>query len=316
VTLPPRLQVEVSNRCSLGCASCARHHWDPAANPIGDLTPETRAKLGPLLDAARELTIGGYGDPTEGPELLPLLRDAKARGCSVRLITGGAKLTPKLIRELADAGLDRLVLSMDGARDETLRELRGVPLKAWRKWMKAAREARGDGLRPLVQLNVVVQTGNVEELVELVELCAEEEVAGIHAFHLKAYAGATVDRCLLHDPDAARPHFAAARARAAQLGVFLHLPSLDPADVLCRQPLESMFVRHDGRLRGCCSGLFEPADFGLAIGSLDDVAAAWNHPLMQQFRAAEDEADFPAPCRTCSFRKPVLSSHLRVLGAA
>ena len=63
--LPPRLQIEVTNRCALGCTSCARHHWDTAANPIGDLSEDTLDRLAPLLDSAIEVTVGGYGDPTD-----------------------------------------------------------------------------------------------------------------------------------------------------------------------------------------------------------------------------------------------------------
>lgn len=312
---PRRLQVEVSNRCSLGCSSCARLHWDASVNPVGDLDAATLAKLAPLLDAAQELTIGGYGDPTEGPLLLDLLRDAKARGCSVRLITGGAKLTPKLIQQLAEAGLDRLILSMDGARDATLRSLRGVPLKAWLKWIRAAVAARGDGWRPLIQLNFVAQWPNVAELPELVQLCAEEGVAGIHAFHLKSYDPSTADRCLLTDPDRARAPFAEAAVLAAQLGVFLHLPSLDDAETPCFQPFETLFVRHDGAVRGCCSGLFEPADFGLEAGRLEDgVEALWNAALLTDFRrASAGQGRFPVPCRTCAFRFPTLAAHRRPL---
>lgn len=317
-TLPPRLQLEVTNRCALGCTSCARHHWDPASNPIGDITTEVLEASAPLLDAAREVTLGGYGDPTESPMLLPALKAAKAAGCSVRLITGGAKLTPKLIDELAAAGLDRLVLSMDGARDGTLRALRGVPLKAWLKWIRAARAAateHGQGFRPLIQLNVVAQWANVGELVELVELAHREGVAGIHAFHLKSYTAGTADRCLLNDPEQARPAFEAAAARAAELGVFLHLPGLDEASLVCRQPYEHLFVRHDGQVRGCCSGLFEPADFGLVAGRVEDgPAALWAAPDLVQFRRAfEGEGEFPRPCRGCSFRTPTLDAHLRPL---
>jgi MoaA/NifB/PqqE/SkfB family radical SAM enzyme len=313
--LPRRLQLEVTNRCALGCTSCARHHWDPAANPIGDITPDVLDQAAPLLDAAIEVTLGGYGDPTESPMLLPALKRAKDAGCSVRLITGGAKLTPKLISELADGGLDRLVLSMDGARDATLKELRGVPLKAWLKWIRAAKAAQQHGFRPQIQLNVVVQWANVGELVELVELADREGVAGIHAFHLKSYTPDTADRCLLSDPDRARPHFDAARQRARQLGVFLHLPSLDAADAACFQPFEHLFVRHDGQVRGCCSGLFEPADFGLLAGRLEDGAEElWAaDPLVQFRRASAGDGPFPAPCENCSFRTPTLDAHLRPL---
>jgi MoaA/NifB/PqqE/SkfB family radical SAM enzyme len=319
--LPRRLQVEVTNRCALGCTSCARHHWDAAANPIGDISEDVLEQLEPLMEAAVEVTLGGYGDPTESPMLLPTLQAAKRAGSSVRLITGGAKLTPALIDALAEAGLDRLVLSMDGARDATLRALRGVPLKAWLKWIRAARTAardHGRGFRPLLQLNVVAQWANVGELVELVELADREGVAGIHAFHLKSYTAATADRCLLSDPDRARPAFDAARRRAEDLGVFLHLPPLDADDIACLQPFEHLFVRHDGRVRGCCSGLFEPADFGLVAGHLRDGGEAlWSAPALVQFRrASAGEGEFPPPCRGCSFREPTLPAHLRPLATS
>jgi MoaA/NifB/PqqE/SkfB family radical SAM enzyme len=328
--LPRRLQVEVTNRCHLGCPSCARHHWDPVANPVGDIEPATLDALQPLLDGAEELTIGGYGDPTEAPDLLlEAVRRGKAAGASVRVITGGAKLNAPLLERLAQAGLDRLVLSMDGATDATLRALRGVSLRAWLGWIRAARALaeRGGGVRPLIQLNVVAQWANVAELPALVDLCAEEGVAGLHVFHLKAYTPDTYDRCLLSDPDAARPHFADARRRALRRGVFLALPTLDPSPQVCTQPFEHLFVRHDGSVRGCCSGLFEPADHGLVAGALPGTPAAarlparspsalWSAPELVRYRdavrAGRDD-DLPTPCQSCAFRLPTLAAHRRPL---
>ncbi len=161
------------------------------------------------------------------------------------------------------------------------------------------------------------QTANIEELPELVQLCADEGVAGIHGFHLKAYTPNTFDRCLLADPEAARPWFGEARRRAERLGVFLKLPTLDPAPQVCTQPFEHLFVRHDGSVRGCCSGLFEPADFGLFAGHLRDGAeTAWSAPILQRYRDAVrcgDDAALPAPCRSCAFRLPDLAAHRRPL---
>ena len=316
--LPPRLQVELTNGCSLGCASCARHTWDKASNARGEMDPKTLQQLVPLLDAAIELTIGGYGDPTEAALLIPLLEQAKASSCSVRMITGGAKLSPQLLEALVDAGLDRLVLSMDGARDETLRALRGVPLRSWLKWIRRARalrEQRGS-FRPMIQLNFVAQWANVDELPQLVELCADEGIAGIHAFHLKAYGDNLAD-CLLSNAEAARPLFEQAQRRAEDLGVFLHLPSLNANEQTCMQPFEHLFVRHDGSVRGCCSGLFEPSEFGLVAGRIEDGGETlWAAPALQAFRAAVHsgvENDYPLPCQSCAFRFPTLQSHNRGL---
>ncbi len=283
------------------------------------MAAETLALTRPLMEVATEVILGGYGDPTESPLLLDALVQAKEAGCSVRVISGGAKLSPKTIVEMAEAGLDRLVLSMDGARDKTLRALRGVPRRAWLKWIRAAR-AQAEGLgghRPLIQLNFVAQWANVHELPELVSLCAREGVAGIHAFHLKAYSFDLANRCLLSEPQRAVPFFDEAQRRAADLGVFLHLPPLSQEPSSCIQPFETLFVRHDGTVRGCCSGLFEPAVFGLEAGRLEEgVAQLWRAPALEQFRkatASGRESAFPTPCRSCAFRKPTLAAHLRPL---
>jgi MoaA/NifB/PqqE/SkfB family radical SAM enzyme len=195
---------------------------------------------------------------------------------------------------------------MDGATDTTLRSLRGVPLRAWLKWIRAARP-----LRPIVQLNFVAQWPNIAELSALVQLCDDEGVAGIDAFHLKSYTPHTLDRCLLTDPERAQPYFDEAADQAARLGVFLHLPSGGG----CRQPFEHLFVRHDGAVRGCCSGLFEPADFGLVAGRIEDgPEALWEAPVLQQFRAAaEGQGDYPTPCLNCAWRVPTLAAHTRPL---
>lgn len=316
---PPRLAIEVTNRCSLGCASCARLAWDPSLNVVGDIGAAVLDRLDPFFAAAMEVTVGGYGDPTENPQLAAIIRRIKAHGPSIRLITGGAKLSPRLLAELVAAGLDRLVLSMDGATDDTLRALRGVPLRAWLGWIRRTVRLRGAGLTPVLQFNVVAQHRNVAELPALVDLAAREGVAGLHVFHLKAYREELVSACLLDEPDRARPYFAEAARRAAAQGIFLTLPPLDPAPVPCRQPWETLFIRHDGQVRGCCSAMFEPADHGLPAGHLLDGQESGRYfdaPALQRYRDADrrgDPAALPEPCQTCAFRLPLLAAHRRVL---
>jgi MoaA/NifB/PqqE/SkfB family radical SAM enzyme len=282
------------------------------------MSEATLSRLKPLFQAAQEVTFGGYGDPTTSPLLGDAVKQARAAGASVRVITGGAALNSERIGELCDLGLDRLVLSMDGARDETLRRLRGLPLRAFLGWLRKVSEARSaTTMRPLLQLNFVAQSSNVEELAELVELCDREGVAGIHVFHINVYGNSEQNASLLGDPDAARPWFERAARRAAQLGVFLKLPPLDGAERDCRQPFEHLFIRHDGRVRGCCSAVFEPGDYGLEVGDISESPhQLWRAPILEQFRQAVDSGrsqDLPSPCQSCSFRLPTLAAHQRPL---
>ena len=282
------------------------------------MSEATLARLQPLFEAALEVTFGGYGDPTISPLLGSAIAQARGAGASVRMITGGAALTSTLISELCDLGLDRLVLSMDGAHDATLRALRGVPLSAFLGWIRRVRKARPAAtLRPLLQLNFVAQVRNVQELPDLVELCDREGIAGIQVFHINVYGATGANPSLLDDPEAARPWFDQATKRAAQLGVYLSLPPLDGAERPCRQPFEHLFIRHDGRVRGCCSGVFEPGDYGLEVGDLSSPPAElWRAPILEQFRQATKERrsqDLPTPCLSCSFRLPNFTAHQRLL---
>ena len=282
------------------------------------MSEATLAALAPLFAGAMEVTYGGYGDPTISPLLGEAVRIARQAGAAVRVITGGAALGSAQIKDLCDAGLDRLVLSMDGARDETLRSLRGVPLSAYLGWLRGVREARAaDTFRPLLQLNFVAQRDNIAELPELVELCDREGVAGIDVVHINVYDGSGGEKSLLANPAGAEPWFEQARRIASRLGVFLHLPPLDGLAIPCRQPFEHLFIRHDGRVRGCCSAAFDPGDYGLEVGDLSlSPEQLWSAPILQQFRAASEQGrdeDLPTPCQSCSFRLPTLQAHLRPL---
>lgn len=313
---PPRPQLELTNRCGLSCPSCARHHWDINLNRGGDVDDRWFEAVRPIVENAEEVTLGGYGDPTESPRLVEAVRWIRGHGAATRLITGGAKLNRPRILALAEAGLDRLVLSMDGATDATLRALRGRPLNAYLGWMRAAAEARARHERPLVQLNVVAQRRNLDELPTLVDLAADEGAAGLHLFHLKSYDPSMDAQCLLADPQGAAPIFAEVRDRADRRGLFVQLPPLDSTPRACHQPWETLFVRHDGRVRGCCSALFEPAEHGLDLGHIEDgpLETLWAHPVMRQFRSATNEWELPAPCQRCAFRLPTLAAHQRPLG--
>ncbi len=316
--LPPRLQVELTNACPFSCTSCARNYWDSAANADAHMREATLSRLQPLFEAAQEVTFGGYGDPTISPLLTTAVARARDAGAAVRVITGGAALSNALIRELCDLGLDRLVLSMDGARDETLKDLRGLPLQAFLGWIRGVAQARrSNTMRPLLQLNFVAQRSNIEELPELIELCDREEVAGLDVFHINVYSNSEPNPSLLNAPDFALPWFERAAERAAQLGVFLRLPPLTSEERSCRQPFEHLFIRHDGRVRGCCSAVFEPGDYGLEVGDLSaNPEDLWRAPILEQFRQATESArdeDLPTPCQTCSFRLTTLAAHQRPL---
>ena len=56
------------------------------------------------------------GEPFLYPDILPLIREVKARGLTCTVITNGGRLEP-LARELVEAGIDSIAVSIDGPPD-------------------------------------------------------------------------------------------------------------------------------------------------------------------------------------------------------
>ena len=108
-----KLYVEASSRCNLRCKMCFRHSW--IGEGFGDLDPAVFACVidDPVLSAAETVFFGGMGEPLVHPALAEMASLASARGKQVELVTNGTLLTRKKARELLDAGVSRIWVSID-----------------------------------------------------------------------------------------------------------------------------------------------------------------------------------------------------------
>jgi len=124
VTHLAKLYVEPTARCNLACRTCIRNVWD---EPLGDMADATFAAV---LEGLRAFTppptvfFGGFGEPLAHPRIVEMVAAARALGCPVELITNGVLLTEETARGLIAAGLDRLWVSLDGARPESYADVR------------------------------------------------------------------------------------------------------------------------------------------------------------------------------------------------
>ena len=124
VTHLAKLYIEPTVRCNLACRTCIRNVWN---EPGGDMTGATfAAVIAGLRNFKPPPTVffGGFGEPLGHPGIIDMVADAKALGCPVELITNGVLLTEQTSRQLIGAGLDRLWVSLDGARLESYADVR------------------------------------------------------------------------------------------------------------------------------------------------------------------------------------------------
>ena len=117
---PPALLVEVTNRCNANCRICGRRWWKRG---LGDLDYALYERL-VALPYVERVCLGQYGEPTLWPHLVAATALAKRLGRYVWTTTNGQLVDAELTRGLLDAGLDKIIFSIDAIDRETYEHMR------------------------------------------------------------------------------------------------------------------------------------------------------------------------------------------------
>ena len=160
---------ETTQSCALACRHC-RASARPWRDPQELTTVEGRELIEQVAAMGTPLLVLSGGDPVNRPDLFELVRHAKRQGLRTATIPAAtAELTEDLVRNLKDASLDQMALSLDFPSAAQHDAFRGVP-GAFDKTMQGAAWARAAGL-PL-QINTTVCGDTMpflEEMAGLVE---------------------------------------------------------------------------------------------------------------------------------------------------
>jgi radical SAM protein len=160
---PLRVYWELTRACDLACRHCRAEARSERA-PDELTTAECERVLDALAEAMpRPHVVFTGGDPLKRPDLVPLVRAAVARGLAVSVAPSATPgLTHDAIRELKDAGVSAMSLSLDGPAAAQHDALRGV-LGCFGWTLAAAQRIVAAGI-PL-QINTLV-TADTEPLLE------------------------------------------------------------------------------------------------------------------------------------------------------
>ena len=109
-TEPVFANIEITTRCNLRCAFCAR---TSVRREERDMIPERFGRLLDLLPHAWRITLAGLGEPLLHAGVADFVSEASSRGRRVTLATNAVLLTEEMSRRLIAAGLDAIVFSLD-----------------------------------------------------------------------------------------------------------------------------------------------------------------------------------------------------------
>ncbi len=327
--LPREIQLEVTGACNLACTMCLVSYRPKIGKRHGALDYERFRRVVDELPQLERVTLQGLGEPLLAPRLIDMVAYAAARGIAVGFNTNAQLLTPERSRELVDAGLAWLHVSVDGATPATYERIRSgarfARLERHVPALTAAADRRGDG-RPEICLVFVAMRGNIRELPDVIRLAARWGVPSVRVQNLShsfddtdpsgSYAGIrrfAEEEALFtaRDLGLARGVFDQARTAADELGLALRLPQLDArpepqqgARRGCDWPWTSAYVTHRGDVQPCCMVMGSDR---ATLGSVSDrsLGEVWRGPAYREFRRRLESPDPPDVCRGCSLYRGV-----------
>jgi len=163
------LRIALTPRCNLNCIYC--HHE-------GEVKPEREIPGEMVVSVARAAADLGVrslkftgGEPLLRSDLADLI-SRMPRGLDVSLTTNGVLLAGHALR-LAEAGLDRVNVSLDSLRPKTYSAITGCREGDLEKVLEGIDAANAAGLVP-IKLNVVVLKMNEAEVPKLIEFAREK----------------------------------------------------------------------------------------------------------------------------------------------
>ena len=172
ITQLAKVYIEPTSRCNLTCRTCIRNSWEESQ---GHMSPET---WGRVLEGVKALPsrpvifFGGFGEPLMLPNIAEMVAQAKAVAENVELITNGILLTEKLGRELIEAGLDTLWVSVDGVTPESYADVRiGAALPQVLENVQRFSLLRHEtARRPEIGIAFVAMRKNIKDLPALIRM--------------------------------------------------------------------------------------------------------------------------------------------------
>jgi len=300
---PYSLLAELTYRCPLACPYCS----NPLKLRLDDKELDTPTWKRVLTEAAElgvvQVHLSG-GEPLVRQDLADLVAHARRQNLYTHLITSGMGADERRLRQLRDAGLDAVQISLQDSRPANSDWLAGMP--SFEQKRRAVETARR--LDFPVTLNVVVHRHNLDTIEEIVALAAAWDVDRLELAHVQYAGWAFRNRAALlprrEQVECAAETVARAREWIGKRPAILHvLPDyFQQFPKACLNGWGRFFltVGPDGTVLPCQSAR---EILGLQFPSVREASLSeiwFDAPVFQRFRGT---GWMPEPCRSCDRRE-------------
>ena len=305
---------ELTLRCDLACTHCGSRGGRPRPHELStERALEVVNELAQM--GTREVVLIG-GEAYLHPGFLEIARALREAGITPVVTTGGRGITAQLAREMADAGIERVSVSIDGleATHDRMRALRG----SFEAATAALHHCRDAGMAIAANSNFNrLNRGDLEGLFEHLQ----QQRVRAWQIQLTTPLGRAADRTdmLLQPWDLLElvPRVAAVKRRADEVPMTVMVGNnfgyFGPEEATLRSPRPGgddhwrgcqagrfvMGIESDGSVKGCPS-LQTSHYVGGRVGEAS-MSAIWNEREALAFTRSRTVDDLWGFCRQCPF---------------
>ncbi len=320
--LPTNLYIETTNLCNLRCKGCIlyRGNWEQDRN----MSLQDLAMITEQLPELERAVLHGIGEPLLNNALPEMIRHLKERDVFVLFNSNGILLNETWQKELIDAGLDELRISLDAASPEGYRAIRSSDrfnqiVGNLRSYVKLQKKHLTTV--PKLSLWYLGTKDNMLELPDFVRLAADIGIEEVYLQRLvyfhddEGYGIARADKTLRNAASGSLKWIQKSQQLANELGIQFNASGLsEPLDSVkgdtsdrmpwrkCHRPNTLMYITANGNVLPCCISPFSTTDYAsITLGNVFEtpVAEIWTGVEYDNFRKKRQTESAPKCCRGC-----------------
>jgi radical SAM protein with 4Fe4S-binding SPASM domain len=307
--LPTALQVEITTACNLACTMCEHSFMQEIGRHLGF---DEFKKLIDANPTVQVVNLTGIGEALLNPAFLDMIRYAKSKGIYVWFSDNFTLMTQERINGILDAGVDYIIVSLDGATKETYEKIRvkakfETVVENFKK-LKEERDRRGLQ-KPLMGVNMVVLKENYHEIEKLVHQA--HAMGADDLMYVSIVMSDNTGKLSLWelDPKDIEPYATEAKKTAEELGMHViawPTVELKPTQKTgCAYPWLNPYIGYNGNVIPCC---YIPQmsnarlDKENIMGNIFEqpLSQIWNNEKYQEFRKKIKTKQPPKACLGCA----------------
>ena len=272
---PLNVDIEVTDACNLKCIMCVHGTTGVPDTDMLDISFGKQMIDQAAAGGVQSVKFNWRGEPALHKGLEDLIRYAKSKGIlEVQINTNGIPYTEERIEHIIDAGLDRVIVSMDGTNKETYEHIRvGAKFEKLMRNIKLFHDirTRKGQAKPFIRIQMVRMQDNHEQVDELQEM----------------WKGIADDIAVKDVTD------------RGQGG---HLNMGDQVSIgrrRCNQPWQRMIVARDGMVYPCCSDWY--CTYPIGDAKKQSLKEIWTGKPMEDLRNLNraGRLNDTDPCKNC-----------------